>query len=98
MPEPRPLVAIERIGQRYLLVGRGEQCLLNRGQPFHLFIELRQLFLKPCLGQQRRFRRAFSCRSPAVGGVELAHLARHALFDLLHAGIVEKARLRLDDQ
>src|SRR3981081_3252832 len=73
------------IGQRYLLVGRGKQCLFNRGQPFHFFFELRQLFLKPRLGQQHRFRRLFSCGSLAVGGVELAHVARHTLFDLLLA-------------
>ena len=39
------------------------------GQPFHLFFELRQLFLKPRLGQQHRFRRIFSCGSLSVGGV-----------------------------
>src|ERR1700680_3635784 len=49
--------------------------------------ELRQLFLKPRLGQQHRFRRLFSCGSLAVGGVELAHVARHALFDLLLAAL-----------
>src|SRR3979409_1151986 len=60
--------------QRYLVVGRGEQCLFNRGQPFHFFFELRELFLKPRLSQQHRFRRLFSCGSLAVGGVELAHV------------------------
>src|SRR6476659_6575302 len=50
------------IGQRYLLVGRGEQCLFNRGQPLHFFFKLRKLFLKPRLAQQHRFRRS----SPAA--------------------------------
>ena len=75
------------IGQRYLLVGRDEQCLFNRGQPFHFFFELRQLFLKPRLGQQNRFRRLIPCGSLTIGGVELAHVARHALFDLLLAAL-----------
>src|SRR5206468_7943510 len=36
---------------------------------------------------QHRFRRLFSCGSPAVGGIELTHVARHALFDLLLAAL-----------
>src|SRR6266480_1629310 len=43
--------------------------------------------LKPRLGQQHRFRRLFSCGSLAVGGVQLTHVARHALFDLLLAAL-----------
>jgi len=52
-----------------------------------LLLRASQLFLKPRLGQQHRFRRLFSCGSLAVGGVELAHVARHALFDLLLAAL-----------
>ena len=37
------------IGRRCLVVGRGEQCLFNRGQSFHFFFEPRQLFPKPRL-------------------------------------------------
>ena len=37
------------------------------GQPFYFFFGLRQLFLKPRLGQQHRFRRLVSCGSLAVG-------------------------------
>ena len=89
MPEPRPLVAIERQSGSVseICLSGGEQCLFNRGQPFHFFVELRQLFLKPCLGKQHCFRRFFSCGSLAVGGIELAHVACHALLDLLLAAL-----------
>ena len=42
---------------------------------------------KARLGEQHRFRRLFSCGSLAVGGIELAHVARHALCDLLQAAL-----------
>ena len=56
---------------------------LDRLQPLHFFFKFHKLFFEPRLGQQHRLRRVFaSCRS-AVGGIELAHVARHALLDLL---------------
>ena len=53
----------------------------------YFFFELLQLFPKPRLGQKHRFRRLFACGSLAVGGIELAHVACHALFDLLLAAL-----------
>src|SRR5476649_2196737 len=88
MPEPRLLVAIERQSgsvSDICLSGEASNASSIPASRFTSFFKLRQLFLKPRLDQQHRFRRIFSCGSLAVGGVELTHVARHTLFDLLLA-------------
>src|ERR1700730_16697470 len=86
MPEPRPLVAIERQSgsvSDICLSGEASNAFSIAASRFTLL----RAFLKPRLSQQYRFRRLFSCGSLAVGGVELAHVARHALFNLLLAAL-----------
>src|SRR5246500_2722894 len=90
MPEPRPLVSIKRQSgsvSDICLSGEASNAFSIAASRFTSFFELRELFLKPRLSQQHRFRRLFSCGSLAVGGVELAHVARHALFNLLLAAL-----------
>src|SRR6202030_1675602 len=90
MPEPRPLVAIERQSgsvSDICLSGEASNAFSIAASRFTSSSSFASFSLKPCLGQQHRFRRLFSCRSPAVGGIELAHGARHALFDLLLAAL-----------
>ena len=60
-----------------------QDLVFNRPQPLHFFFELDQLFRQPRLDQFHRLRRLFASSLAAVGGIELAHVARHALFDLL---------------
>src|SRR5712671_2336777 len=69
MPEPRPLVAIERQSGSV-----SEICL--SGEASNAFSIAASRFTSSS---------SFSCGSLAVGGVELAHVARHTLFDLLLA-------------
>ena len=88
MPEPRPLVAIERQSGSV-----SDSCL--SGEASNAFSIAASRFTSSSsfasfssrLGEQHRFRRLFSCGSLAVGGVQLAHVARHALFDLLQAAM-----------
>src|ERR1700719_1851930 len=90
MPARRPLVAIERQSgsvSDICLSGEASNAFSIAASRFTSSSSFASFSLKPCLGQQHRFRRLFSCRSPAVGGIELAHGARHALFDLLLAAL-----------
>ena len=93
MPEPRPLVAIEResgISERNLLIRPGQHLFLDRPQAHHLRLELGELLLQPRGPGSERLRRRLSGSDLAVGGVELAQVARDALLDLrqppLHFG------------
>src|ERR1700733_13169248 len=90
MPEPPPLVAIERQSgsvSDICLSGEASNAFSIAASRFTSSSSFASFSLKPCLGQQHRFRRLFSCGSLAVGGVQLAHVARHALFDLLLAAL-----------
>jgi hypothetical protein len=79
MPEPpagRHRVGI-RIGERYLLIGRGEHLLLDSIQALHLFFELGELLPEPRGPAGKLFRRLLTGGSLTVGGVELAQIARN---------------------
>jgi len=67
------------------LSGEASNAFFNRGQPFHLFSSFASFSLSRVLVSSTASDGVFSCGSPAVGGVELAHVARHAFFDLLLA-------------
>src|SRR5476651_1500055 len=86
MPEPRPLVAIERQSGSV-----SDICLSGEASNAFSIAASRftssSSFASFSLSQQHRFRRLFSCGSLAVGGVQLAHVARHALLDLLLAAL-----------
>src|SRR6266540_95875 len=66
-----------RIGQRYLLVGRGEHLFLDRCEALHLTFEFRELLLEP-----RRLEREGLGRLLSIGRVELTEIPRNALFKL----------------
>src|SRR4030088_2103616 len=76
-----------RVGQRNLLIGRGEHLLLDRSQALDLARELGKLLLEMCRLRSKRFRWFLQ-----VGGVELAQIARHALLDLSKAALHLRAR------
>ena len=75
------------IGERDLLVRRGEHPLLVGVQLRHLLIELRKLLL-----EMRRLGGQRFCWLLQIGGVELAQIARYAFFELLAASLHFAAR------
>src|SRR6266700_766639 len=88
MPEPRPLVAIERQSRSVsdiCLSGEASNAFSIAASRFTSSSSFASFFLSRVLVSSTASERLFSCGSPAVGGVELAHVARHALFDLLLA-------------
>src|SRR6478672_2378213 len=87
MPEPRPLVAIERESGsvKEIWIGRGEHLLLNRLEALYLFFELAELLLEPRGPGRKLLRRHLTGSCLAIGGVELAQIARNALLDLRQA-------------
>src|SRR3977135_3515492 len=64
-----------RIGERDLLVGRGEHLFLDRREALHLAFEFREFFLEPRRLERERLRRLLP-----IGRVELAEIPRNALF------------------
>src|SRR3977135_539823 len=90
MPEPRPLVAIERQSgsvSDICLSGEASNAFSIAASRFTSSSSFASFSLSRVLVSSTVFRRLFSCGSLAVGGVELAHVARHALFDLLLAAL-----------
>src|SRR5436305_15307966 len=69
-----------RIGQRYLLVGRGEHLFLDRRKALHLAFKFRELLLEPC-----RLEREGLGRLVSIGRVELTEIPRNTLFKLCPA-------------
>ena len=65
------------IGERDLLIGRGQHLLLDRREALHLAFELRELLLELLRLGRERLRRLLQ-----VGRVELAEIARDALLQL----------------
>src|ERR1700730_5844678 len=65
-----------RVGQRNLLIGRGQHLLLDRFQALHLGRQLGKLLL-----EVRRLRSEGFRWFLQVAGVELAQISRHALLD-----------------
>jgi hypothetical protein len=60
-----------RIGERDLLVGRGEHLFLDRREALHLNFEFREFFLEPRRLERERLRRLLPIRR-----VELAEIPR----------------------
>src|SRR5258708_34539788 len=88
MPEPRPLVAIERQSgsvSDICLSGEASNAFSIAASRFTSSSSFASFSLSRVLVSSTVSDRLFSCGSLAVGGVELAHVARHALFDLLLA-------------
>jgi hypothetical protein len=75
------------IGEGYLLIGRSEHLFLDRLEALHLFFELGELLLEPSGPGGKHFRRILTGGSLAVGGVELAQIARNTLLDLRQAAV-----------
>src|SRR6266404_1070319 len=71
-----------RIGEGDLLIGRGEHLLLNSLEALYLFFELGQLLLEPRGPGRKLLRRRLTGGGLAIGGVELAQIARNAPLDL----------------
>src|SRR6266478_9096620 len=71
-----------RIGEGDLLIGRGEHLFLNCLQALYLFFELGQLLLQPRRPGRKLLRGRLTGGCLAIGGVELAQIARNALLDL----------------
>src|SRR6202040_2294046 len=76
-----------RVGQRNLLIGRGQHLLLDRFQALHLGRQLGKLLL-----EVRRLRSEGFRWFLQVGGVELAQIPRHALLDLSKPALHLRAR------
>src|SRR5437899_3007880 len=76
-----------RVGQRNLLIGRGQHLLVDRFQTLHLGRQLGKLLL-----EVRRLRSEGFCWFLQVGGVELAQIPRHALLDLSKPALHLRAR------
>src|SRR5258708_14638590 len=74
-----------RIGEGDLLIGRGEHLLLNSLEALYLFFELGQLLLEPRGPGRKLLRRRLTGGGLAIGGVELAQIARNAPLDLRQA-------------
>jgi hypothetical protein len=70
-----------------LLIGRGEHLFLNRLEALYLFFELGELLLKPRGPGRKLLRWRLTGGCLAIGGVELAQIARNALLDLRQGGI-----------
>jgi uncharacterized protein (UPF0548 family) len=63
-----------RIGQRSLLVGRGQHLFLDRREALHLTFEFRELLLEP-----RRLERQRLGRLLSIGRVELTEIPQRSL-------------------
>jgi hypothetical protein len=83
-PEPRPLVAIDRqsesIGERDLLIGRGQHLFLVGFELLHFARQLGELLFQICGLRSERLRRLLQ-----VGSVQLRQITRDALLQLLPA-------------
>src|SRR5258705_6723920 len=75
------------IGERYLLIGRGQHPRLESLKALHLVLKLGELLLEPRGLRDERLRG----RLP-VGGVELAQITRDALLELCPAPLYLRAR------
>ena len=69
-----------RIGERDLLVGRGEHLFFDRREAPHLTFEFREFLLETRRLERERLRRLLP-----IGRVELAEIARNAPFKLCPA-------------
>ena len=81
MPDPRPLVAIERASGSVSEICRSGAASICSSRPASRFISCPRRaifsFSRTDLGGQ------FGCRLLTIGRVELREVARHALLDLL---------------
>jgi hypothetical protein len=76
------LVAIERESgsvEGDLLIGRGNHHFLNRFEALHLLFELDQLLLEPRGPGHKLLRGRLTGGCLAIGGIELAQIARATL-------------------
>ena len=75
------------IGQRYLLIGRGQHPRLESSEALHLLLESGELLLEMCGLRGKRLRSWLP-----VGRIELAQIARDALLKLNPAPLHLRAR------